>query len=105
IRNLKLRLGWGQTGNQEFPSGASLERYSFGQQSITQLNQPNPNLKWETSTTTNIGLDFSLFTFLSGSLDYFHKKTTDVLFEQIVAQPGPSGIKYWINLPGNITNK
>ena len=36
FNNLKLRVGWGQTGNQEFPSGASLNRFGFGQQSISQ---------------------------------------------------------------------
>ena len=106
INNLKLRLSWGRNGNQEFPSGASLRRYGFGQQSISQSNLENPDLKWETSTTSNIGIDFSILSDrVFGSIDYFNKKTTDVLFEQIVAQPGPSGIKYWINLPGNIVNK
>lgn len=105
INNLRLRVGWGQTGNQEFPSGASKRRYAFGQQSITQQNFENPDLKWETSTTTNAGVDFSIIgDRIWGSIDYFYKKTTDVLFEQTVAQPGPEGIKYWINLPGNIVN-
>jgi iron complex outermembrane receptor protein len=105
LRNLKFRIGWGRTGNQEFPSGASLRRYALGQQSITQLNIENPDLKWETATTTNGGIDFSLFTDrITGSIDYFYKKTTDVLFEQIVPQPGPAGTKFWVNLPGNIVN-
>jgi TonB-linked SusC/RagA family outer membrane protein len=106
VNNLKLRASWGRTGNQEFPSGASLRRYSFGQQSISQSNFDNPDLKWETSTTFDVGVDFSLFgNRVFGSLGYFNKATSDVLFEQNVAQPGPSGIKYWINLPGEITNK
>lgn len=106
VRNLKLRIGWGKTGNQEFPSGASLRRFGLGQQSITQLNLENPDLKWETSTTTNGGIDFTMFNDrLTGSIDYFYKKTTDVLFEQIVPQPGPTGTKFWVNLPGNIVNK
>lgn len=105
IKNLKVRIGWGRTGNQEFPSGASLRRYTFGQQSITQQNIENPDLKWEASTTTNGGIDFSVLgDRLSGSIDYFYKKTTDVLFEQIVPQPGPAGTKFWVNLPGNIVN-
>lgn len=104
--NLKVRIGWGRTGNQEFPSGASLRRYGLGQQSISQLNIENPELKWETSTTTNGGIDFSFMNDrITGSVDYFYKKTTDVLFEQNVPQPGPTGTKYWINLPGNIVNK
>jgi iron complex outermembrane receptor protein len=106
VKNLKVRIGWGRTGNQEFPSGASLRRYGLGQQSIAQLNIENPALKWETSTTTNGGIDFTLLNDrITGSIDYFHKKTTDVLFEQIVPQPGPAGTKFWVNLPGNIVNK
>lgn len=104
INNLKLRLSWGKTGNQEFPSGASLNRFGLGQQSISQVSFANDDLKWETSTTTNAGIDFSILNGkLSGSVDYFYKKTTDVLFEQFLVQPGPPG-KFWINLPGNIVN-
>ena len=83
INNLKLRVGYGETGNQEFPSGASKDRYGLGQQVINRLNYGNADLKWETSATTNVGIDFSiLHDRLSGSIDYFYKKTTDVLFEQ-----------------------
>jgi iron complex outermembrane receptor protein len=102
---LKLRLGWGKTGNQEFPSGASLNRFGFGQQSIGRSNFGNPDLKWETSTTTNAGIDFGIFkNRLTGTVEYFYKKTTDVLFERTLAQPAPSG-KIWVNLPGYIENK
>lgn len=105
VNNLKLRASWGRTGNQEFPSGAALSRYGFGQQSISRQNVDNPELKWETSTTFDVGVDFSMFNNrFYGSVGYFNKKTTDPLFEQNVAQPGPAGIKYWINLPGNIVN-
>jgi len=105
ISNLKLRLGWGQTGNQEFPSGASLDRFGLGQQSISQTNYGNPDLKWETSTTTNVGIDFNVFKDrLSGSVDYFYKKTSDVLFEQNIVQPAPGG-KIWVNLDGYVLNK
>lgn len=107
INNLKLRLGWGQTGNQEFPSGASLSRFVVraGGGGFTQTNFGNADLKWETSTTTNVGVDFNLFgDRLSGSVDYFYKKTTDVLFEQTIAQPAPSG-RIWVNLDGYVLNK
>ena len=107
VSNLKLRLGWGQTGNQEFPSGASLDRFVVrsGGGGFTQSNYGNPDLKWETSTTTNVGIDFSVFKDkLSGSIDYFYKKTTDVLFEQTIAQPAPSG-RIWVNLDGYVLNK
>ncbi|HET6766124.1 MAG TPA: SusC/RagA family TonB-linked outer membrane protein [Chitinophagaceae bacterium] len=105
LSNLKLRLSWGQTGNQEFPSGASLARFFASEQRFTQSNYGNPDLKWETSTTTNVGIDFSVFRErLSGSIDYFYKKTTDVLFEQTIAQPAPSG-RIWVNLDGYVLNK
>jgi iron complex outermembrane receptor protein len=106
ISNLKLRVSWGKTGNQEFPSGASLTRYGLGQQSISRSNFGNPDLKWETSTTTNAGIDFSIINDrISGSVDYFYKKTTDVLFEQTPAAPSPQGTKVWINLDGYVLNK
>lgn len=105
FNNLKARVSWGRTGNQEFPSGASLSRFGLGQQVISQSNYGNEDLKWESSTTTNAGIDFSIFgNVVSGSVDYFYKKTTDVLFEQNIVQPAPGG-KIWINLPGYVLNK
>ncbi len=105
ISQLKLRLGWGKTGNQEFPSGASLNRLVFGNRSISQANYGNPDLKWETSATINAGIDFSILNNrLYGSIDYFNKKTTDALFEQTLAQPAPAG-RVWVNLDGEIVNK
>lgn len=102
---LKVRLGWGKTGNQEFPSGASLDRLVFNNQSISQANYGNPDLKWETSTTINAGIDFGILgNRLYGSIDYFNKKTTDALFEQTLAQPAPAG-RIWVNLDGEIVNK
>lgn len=101
---LKLRLGWGQTGNSEFPAGASQERYRFDQQTIRLENVANPDLKWETSTTFNIGLDFGILDQkLSGSIEYYNKNTEDLLFQFPTIQPAPAGF-YWINLPGNVIN-
>lgn len=103
--NLKLRLGWGKTGNQEFPSGASKDRYVFSAQSIVQANYGNPDLRWESSTTINAGIDFGFFrNRLTGSVDYFRKVTTDALFERTLAQPAPSG-RIWVNLDGEIINE
>ncbi len=105
INNLKVRASWGQTGNQEFPSGASLNRFAFGQQTVFRTNFGNSDLKWETSTTTDGGIDFSLLqNRLNGTIDYFYKKTTDVLFERTLAAPAPSG-SIWVNLPGYVENK
>ena len=106
INTLKLRVGWGETGNQEFPSGASLERNVVTQSGgATRVNFANPDLRWETSQTTNAGIDFVLFNSrLTGSIDYFYKKTQDVLYEQTPAQPSPGGTKVWVNLDGDVIN-
>lgn len=106
ISNLKLRVGWGQTGNQEFPAGASQTRYGVsGIGSLTQLNVENRNLKWETSSTFNVGVDFSVLNRrINVTVDYFNKETKDVLFELDFPQPGASSAKQWRNLPVTIEN-
>ncbi|MEJ0104815.1 MAG: SusC/RagA family TonB-linked outer membrane protein [Bacteroidota bacterium] len=106
FNSLKLRLGWGKTGNQEFPSGASLNRFTLPSNgTVSRANWANPDLKWESSSTTNAGIDFSVLdNRLTGTIDYFYKKTTNVLFEQTLVQPGPSG-KIWVNLDGYVLNK
>jgi len=88
ISNLKLRVSYGQTGNSNIGSNALSfydvnNRYAFN--SITspgvQLTQlANPNLKWETSTELNLGLDFGfLKNRISGSFEVFDKITDDLL--------------------------
>ncbi|MCE7041295.1 TonB-dependent receptor [Dyadobacter sp. CY312] len=105
LNNVKVRVGWGKTGNREFPSGASRDRYAFGNQSVSQVNYGNPDLKWESSETINAGIDFGLFqSRIIGSIDYFNKKTTDALFERTLAQPAPNG-RVWVNLDGEVVNK
>lgn len=105
FNTLKLRLGWGKTGNSEFPSGASRDRYAFAVQSVSQANFGNPDLKWETSSTANVGIDFGLIrNRIWGSVDYFQKTTKDALFERNIAQPSPSG-RIWVNLDGEVVNK
>ena len=102
--NLKLRLGWGQTGNQAFDAGASQDRYGFGLQSLALENVANPDLKWETTTTINAGIDFALFDYrLTGSIDYFSRESEDLLFQFPTIQPAPAGF-YWINLDGQVVN-
>ncbi len=102
--NLKLRASWGQTGNSEFPAGASQDRYGFGQGTIGLENVANPDLKWETSTTLNVGVDFGFMkNKINGTVDVFTKKTEDLLFQFPTIQPAPAGF-YWVNLPGNVTN-
>ncbi len=103
--NFKLRLGWGQVGNSSFPAGASQERWFLGDEGTFGLaNVANPDLKWETTTTWNAAIDFSLFDFrLNGTVEYFYRNTTDLLFQFPTIQPAPAGF-YWINLDGNVIN-
>ncbi|MCH7408119.1 SusC/RagA family TonB-linked outer membrane protein [Belliella sp. DSM 111904] len=104
IGMLKLRVGWGRTGNQEFPAGASQDRYAFGLQSLALANVANPNLRWETTETYNVGVDFTFFNHrLAGSIEYFDKSTKDLLFQLPTIQPAPAAT-YWTNLPATIRN-
>ncbi len=105
ISNIALRASWGITGNQEFPAGASLEQFSSTAfNNIGQTNVANPNLKWEKTNQVNIGLDFGFIkNRIYGSLDYYRKNTTDLLFQNTAIQPAPASI-YFINLPANLIN-
>ena len=107
FNNLKLRAGWGKTGNQNYPGGASLTRYNVtGTQAIGWTNQENPDLHWEASTMANIGLDYSILgDRVWGTIDWFNKSTKDILFNATLIQPGPGDIRVWKNLPGEISNK
>ena len=104
---LKLRAGWGITGNQEFPSGSAQARYSFypnGQ--IVLANNPNPDLQWQSDQQLNFGVDVSL---LEGrfniTADYFRKITTHLIYPAVPIQPSPPlGGTRWINLDGKIRN-
>jgi len=102
---LKVRAGWGQVGNQEFPSAAAQETFGIGQGgSLFLQNVANPALKWETSTTINVGVDFALFNYkLSGSIEYFDKRTEDLLFNFPTVQPAPDAF-FWVNLDGEVKN-
>jgi iron complex outermembrane receptor protein len=106
FNDLKVRFGWGKTGNQEFPAGASQAQYQITRDGLTRSQYDNPDLKWETSTTLNLGIDFSLYNSrISGSVEYFNKQTVDLLFNAEAAMPGPSGARRWTNLDATVTNK
>jgi len=91
INNLKLRASYGSVGNEAISTYQSLSTavqrdYLFG--GIKRIGYvpgdflPNPNLKWETSTTLNTALDFGLFkNRLSGTVEYYNTRTTDLLAE------------------------
>lgn len=106
INSLDLRGSWGITGNQEFPSGASQAQISSGAYNTAgQTNVANPDLKWEKTTTTNVGLDFTILGGkINGVFDYYNRNTTDILFQSVAIQPAPASI-YFINLPAKLINK
>ena len=105
ISQLALRVGYGATGNQEFPAGAAQEQYALGAGGAAGLiNVANPDLKWETSKQFNAGVDFGFMqSRITGSVDYFYKTTKNLLFSFPAIQPAPAST-YWINLPGEVLN-
>src|SRR5439155_22532753 len=106
FRDLRLRAGYGKTGNQEFESGVSLALFRTNNDgSLTQVNNPNPDIKWEETAQRGVGLDFELSGGrLGGSLDYFHKTTSNLIFRTDYAQPAPVDYQL-LNLPGEVVNK
>ena len=102
IDDLKLRASWGQLGNQDiglyaFSSVMAQSFYTLGKsQQLNVAYSPasdyNPNVKWETTTQKDVGLDLAAFkNKLSFTFDYFYKKTTDMLL--ILPQAMTSGFK------------
>lgn len=98
LDNLKLRAGYGVTGVIVGSSYESLTRYNYGssyyydngewKQGLDVASNPNPDLKWEKSAEINVGLDFSVFDGrLSGSIDWYNKRTSDMLFSYTVPTP------------------
>ncbi|SEE41958.1 TonB-dependent receptor [Prevotella sp. lc2012] len=89
LSNLKVRLGWGMTGNQSISAYATQNtygnvEYSTGSgQNIVGLEPSkiaNPDLKWEATTQVNAGIDFGAFNNrLTFSIDAYHKETNDIL--------------------------
>jgi TonB-dependent starch-binding outer membrane protein SusC len=108
INSLKLRLGWGKTGNQEFPSGSAVERIRFGSNGASAglVNFANPGLKWQSDRQYNIGLDAAIVNNrINVTVDYYNKKTTDLLFPLVgdPNAPGGGAVK-WDNLNGFVEN-
>ena len=88
LSNLKLRLGYGVTGQQEISDYLYIPTYSLGTNPTGQylgsyLLKPNgysPDLKWEETTTYNLGLDFGfLNNRITGTIEYYDKRTKDLL--------------------------
>lgn len=117
INEFKVRFGWGITGQQDgiglysylpvYSAGNSAAQYQFGSTfySFIRPGAYDPNLKWETTTTTNVGLDFGFFNNrISGSVELYKKKTKDLLSSVPVAAGANFDIQLVTNV-GNVENK
>lgn len=103
LSQLKLRAGYGLTGNQEFPAGSAQGRFSINDNgSQAPINAANPALKWQSDKQYNVGLDIGAFdNRLTFTVDYFNKVTSDLLFPTLPGQPAPPvQTIQWQNLPG-----
>ncbi len=105
LSELKLRGSWGQLGNQEIPNFAFLTLYRRDADRYLINRYGNPDLKWETTTQTNFGLDYGILSNrLYGSIDYFIKETSDILLPislpQVVGDVDPTFLN-----AGEVTNK
>ncbi|HET7249193.1 MAG TPA: SusC/RagA family TonB-linked outer membrane protein, partial [Gemmatimonadales bacterium] len=97
--DFKVRLGWGLQGNPGVGpytslitlAGSTDGTYPFGDQpqgGVLATSNGNPNLKWEQTSQVDGGIDFGMFhNRLSGSLEYYHKNTKDLLLTISVPQP------------------
>ena len=106
VNDIKLRVNYGVTGNQEFEANSAISKARFDNTSLSISNNANPNLEWEKTTSYGVGLDFSLLdSRLTGSLDYFTKNTKDLIFPipESATKPGPASPRL-INLDGELEN-
>ncbi|WP_462249194.1 SusC/RagA family TonB-linked outer membrane protein [Ferruginibacter sp.] len=119
--NLKLRAGWGLTGNQEIPPKITQALFtSLGSASYPLYpasgNYPagyaytrlaNSDIQWESSEQTDLGLDFGLFKgALTGTIDFFRKVSNNILLQVIPADPVQPATDVWSNVKDmTITNK
>lgn len=100
LQNLKLRLGFGVTGNQDGigeykslallgPAGGGYYDSSTGtwQNTYVPTQNANPDLKWESTAQYNIGIDFSVLNRLNGTIELYYKKTSDLLWNYRVPTP------------------
>ena len=117
INEMKLRLGWGETGQQDgiansyyaplyYLAGAGAQ-FNFGN-TFTQPFRPtayNPDLRWETTQTLNLGLDYSMFSGrISGAIDVYQKKTKDLISTIDVAPGSNFDVTMTYNI-GSLENK
>ncbi|MBB3696997.1 SusC/RagA family TonB-linked outer membrane protein [Flammeovirga yaeyamensis] len=113
VSDLKMRAGWGVTGNQGIPPYNTFQGYDtnlYGSISNGSLvgtipnNIPNASLTWETTEQYNVGVDFGFFkSRINGSLDVYHKTTRDLL--QKIAAPASTGFDNFYVNRGTMSNQ
>lgn len=117
LDNLKLRVGFGVTGNQNgvdpykslavlSSAGAAYYDPATGtwKNSYVQSQNTNPDLKWESTSQWNVGLDFGFLNRINGTLELYHKKTSDLLWTYPVPQP-PYLVGTMLANVGDMVNK
>jgi TonB-linked SusC/RagA family outer membrane protein len=115
INDLKFRISYGEAGNNNISSGlfksdysiSSSGTYALGDQANNYYTSgsrlPNPEIRWESMITKNIGMDFSLFgQKLSGTVEYYHNTSKDLLLDVKITAPGYTSTMKNI---GQTTNK
>lgn len=113
INEMKLRVSYGATGNQGINPLESLgvaddTPYVFGDQTVAGATAssrlPNPDLRWETTTTLNTGIDFKLFkNRIEGTFEYYKANTTDLLLDRSIA--GTTGFNVIRSNLGELENR
>lgn len=96
VQSLKPRISYGVTGRSDFDAYRSIATYSGSGQYLMDgswvngyapSNNPNPDLGWEKSVAINVGIDFMLWNRLYGSVEYFDRRSEDLLYNYTAPQP------------------
>lgn len=116
LSDLKFRIGYGEIGNQEIPSGLTqamiaaiadtypMDGNGSSVSAVQPTRSPNKDLKWETTGTLNVGLDFGFINNrINGSIEYYNKQTRDLLLEFPAPQPYLTST-IWANV-GKVMNQ
>ena len=115
INDLKLRVGYGITGNNDFGAGYTVRMYSVGTEGMWAVNgiwqnaygttiNMNPDLKWEQKKELNVGIDYSfLNNRICGKFDIYHRRVDDMLY-QVPAPVLPMVHSVLMTNVGSLTN-
>ena len=118
LSNLKLRLSFGMAGNNRIPAGSVRSVFTltepadhgpyFNETGVPMLRHGdtlyNPDLKWETTITRNIGIDYGFWNNrISGTLDFYWNTTDDLLMRSLI--PATTGYSYQYQNFGKTSNK